>query len=140
MVNIKAEPKPEVRWFLDDNEVTSGGAVTIEGDGTYSRLTVTKTSSKDSGKYKVTAENTIGSDSAEFAVAVTGKVLFWVYASVFAGMCMPIACTNIHVYICISCSFANVYIILHIRMFMTVRVWSLFILGLNKETKGTIKT
>ena len=76
MVNIKAEPKPEVRWFLDDNELKSGGAVTIEGDGTYSRLTVTKTSSKDAGKYKVTAENSIGSDSAEFAVAVTGKVWF----------------------------------------------------------------
>ena len=93
MVNIKAEPKPEVRWFLDDKEVKSGGAVTIEGDGTYSRLTVTKTSSKDAGKYKVTAENTIGSDSAEFAVAVTGKVWFSVYASAFA-------CINIHVCIC----------------------------------------
>ena len=73
MVNIKGEPKPEARWFLDDQEITADARVKIEGDGTYSRLTVTKTSAKDAGKYRVAAENSVGSDSAEFTVAVTGK-------------------------------------------------------------------
>lgn len=53
-----------------------GLGVRIEGDGTYSRLTVGGSSAVNSGTYRIVAKNDIGEDSAEFKVIVKGKLSF----------------------------------------------------------------
>ena len=72
-VNILGSPTPKASWWRNDAEVKSGLDVTIEGDGTFSRLTVKNTSGDVTGKYKVLAENSVGSDSAEFNVVILGQ-------------------------------------------------------------------
>jgi len=72
-VNIIGAPTPKASWWRDDAEVKSGLDVTVEGDGTFSRLTVKNTSAAVSGKYKVVAENSVGSDSAEFSIVILGQ-------------------------------------------------------------------
>ena len=47
--------------------------VTVEGDGTFSRLTVKNTASAAAGTYQVVAENAVGSDSAQFSVVILGQ-------------------------------------------------------------------
>jgi len=53
--------------------VKSGLDVTVEGDGTFSRLTVKNTTGDVSGTYKVLAENTVGSADAQFQVIILGQ-------------------------------------------------------------------
>ena len=72
-VNIFGAPTPKASWWHNDAEIRSGLDVTVEGDGTFSRLTVKNTSADVSGKYKVVAENSVGSDSAEFNVVILGQ-------------------------------------------------------------------
>ena len=74
MVNTQGDPKPDAKWYLGDKQLLSDANTTVEGDGTFSRLTVKGSGSKDSGTYRVTAENEVGSDSAEFQVVVQGKL------------------------------------------------------------------
>jgi len=73
IVNILGSPTPKASWWRNDAEVKSGLDVTVEGDGTFSRLTVKNTSGDVTGKYKVLAENSVGSDSAEFNVIILGQ-------------------------------------------------------------------
>ena len=81
-VNILGAPTPKASWRRGDAELKSGLEVSVEGDGTFSRLTVKNTSAEVSGKYKVVAENSVGSDSAEFDVVILGRfslrILSWV--------------------------------------------------------------
>jgi len=72
-VNIIGAPTPKATWWRNDTEIKSGLDVSVEGDGTFSRLTVKNTSGDATGKYKVVAENSVGSDSAEFNVVILGQ-------------------------------------------------------------------
>jgi hypothetical protein len=72
-VNILGVPTPKSAWCIDGTELKAGGDVGIEGDGTFSRLTVKNTTSKNSGRYTITAENDIGSASADFDCVVQGS-------------------------------------------------------------------
>ena len=72
-VDIRGSPKPKASWWRDDVEVKSGLDVTVDGDGTFSRLTVKNTTADRSGTYRVLAENKVGSDSAEFNVVILGQ-------------------------------------------------------------------
>ena len=73
LVNIKGHPRPVVKWNFNGQEVQPSADVTIEGDGTYSKLTIKRTTGFNSGKYTVVAENEVGSTDAEFNVNVKGK-------------------------------------------------------------------
>ena len=73
-MNITGEPKPESHWFLEDVEIQPDERTQIEGDGTFSRLTVKDVSTRNAGKYTVTAENKVGSSSAAFNVAIQGEL------------------------------------------------------------------
>jgi len=72
-VNIVGAPTPKATWWRGDSEVKSGLDVSVEGDGTFSRLTVKNTGADVTGSYKVLAENSVGSDSAEFNVVILGQ-------------------------------------------------------------------
>ena len=71
-VNILGEPTPKASWQFNGNDLKSGLDVNIEGDGTFSRLTLKNTTSANTGKYVVTAVNDIGSDSATLDCVVQG--------------------------------------------------------------------
>ena len=47
--------------------------VTVDGDGTFSRLSIKKMTSTKAGKYRVEAKNEVGSDQADFTVNVKGE-------------------------------------------------------------------
>jgi len=49
--------------------------VSVEADGTFSQLTVKNTTREATGKYKVVAENSVGSDTAEFDVVILGQFI-----------------------------------------------------------------
>ena len=72
-VNIVGAPTPKATWWRQDSEVKSGLDVAVEGDGTFSRLSIKNTSADVTGTYKVLAENSVGSDSAEFKVVILGQ-------------------------------------------------------------------
>ncbi len=56
-----------------DETIDSGNEYLIESGKDWGRLTLKDTSGKSSGTYKVTAENSAGSDSAEFTVEVKDR-------------------------------------------------------------------
>jgi len=85
-VNISGAPTPKATWWRNDAEVKSGLDVSIEGDGTFSRLTVKNTSGDVTGKYKVVAENKVGSDSAEFDVVILGQFITIIVSSSFLSV------------------------------------------------------
>ena len=72
-VNIIGAPTPKVSWWHNDAEIKSGQHVTVEGDGTLSRLMVKNTSADMTGKYRVIADSSVGSNSAEFNVVILGQ-------------------------------------------------------------------
>lgn len=74
-VNIIGAPTPKASWWRGETEIKSGLDVSVEGDGSFSRLTVKNTSADVTGKYKVLAENSVGSDSAEFDVVILGQFI-----------------------------------------------------------------
>ena len=74
-VNIVGTPTPKASWWFKDSEIKSGLDVSVEGDGTFSRLTVKNTTGEATGMYKVVAENSVGSDTAEFDVVILGQFI-----------------------------------------------------------------
>lgn len=72
LVNVIGIPTPSIKWFLNDSEVKPSADLTLEGDGSFSRLTAKKATGKSAGTYKVVAENEVGSDSALFTVVIKG--------------------------------------------------------------------
>ena len=66
LVDILGCPTPRVKWLCGETEVYAGDGVTIEGDGTFSRLTIKGARGTHSGKYTIVAENKVGKAEAEF--------------------------------------------------------------------------
>ena len=73
LVNIMGAPTPKVTWYHGEEEIYQGSGVTIEGDGTFSRLTIKGVSSTNVGKYRILAKNKVGEASDDFSVKVIGK-------------------------------------------------------------------
>jgi hypothetical protein len=74
-VNITGEPLPKASWQCNGTDIRSGTDVTVEGDGTFSRLTIKNASSNNTARYTVTAENSIGSDKADFDCVIQGEII-----------------------------------------------------------------
>ncbi|CAH1802732.1 unnamed protein product [Owenia fusiformis] len=72
-VNISALPPAKVTWSVNGKELAQSNKVNIETTDTFSTLTVSGTTKDNTGKYRVLAENKVGSDSAEFNVLVRDK-------------------------------------------------------------------
>ena len=73
LVNIEATPTPTVTWFHGDKELRHAGNVTIETEEKFSRLTIKGVTGKQSGAYKIVAENKVGQAEEEFSVTVKGN-------------------------------------------------------------------
>lgn len=70
-VNYTGHPRPRLTWFLGEEEFSYADTTEDSSTFTVKNLTV-----KDSGVYKVVAENSVGTDSAEFTVSVKGDLQF----------------------------------------------------------------
>ena len=75
-------PKPSVTWQLNDKNLSSAGPISIRTDDAgLSTLEVDDSNRLTAGKYRVVAENNLGSASADIEVTVTGQF-------VFIGVCL----------------------------------------------------
>ena len=72
-VNVAGCPVPTVEWTLNDKPIATSHNVTIEATPDSSTLTIKKSAAANAGRYKVVAENEVGSDAAEFKVSVMDK-------------------------------------------------------------------
>ena len=80
-VNISGHPPCTVTWALNGRPLdVKAPEVGIETGDTFSTLTVKPATGKYSGKFRVVAENDVGTDEAELEAAVIGKR---------PGMCCP---------------------------------------------------
>lgn len=72
-VNISGLPVPKVSWYFGEETIVVGNGVSVETTDTFSTLTLKGVSGLNTGTFKVTAENEVGSDSAEFTVQIKDK-------------------------------------------------------------------
>ncbi|EDW50927.1 GM26811 [Drosophila sechellia] len=72
-VDVKGEPAPSLTWFLKETELTPTGQVRLENIDYNSKLTLLDTNRKQSGQYKLRAENINGVDEAEVEVIILDK-------------------------------------------------------------------
>ena len=70
--NISGVPTPSTTWQKDGEPLAPSDNILIDSGDEFSTLTI-KSTRKDTGTYKITAENEIGSDEAEFDVKIRGK-------------------------------------------------------------------
>ena len=72
-VDITGVPATKTTWSRNGAEITSGQGITVEGDGTFSQLTVNNTTPNETFEYEVVVKNNDGSDSAKFNVIFLGS-------------------------------------------------------------------
>jgi len=72
-VDVKGEPAPSLTWFLKETELTSTGQVRLENIDYNTKLTLLDTDRKQSGQYKLRAENINGVDEAVVEVIILDK-------------------------------------------------------------------
>ena len=72
-VSVSGHPEPNISWYHGETELSSANGISIERKDKLSTLTVKGMNSKKAGTYRVTAENSVGSDEAEFTVKVRGR-------------------------------------------------------------------
>ena len=70
-VNVSGFPTPSVNWSLNGKTV-SAREITIATTPDCSTLTVKGSSAKVAGTYSITAQNAVGTDTAEFNIQVIG--------------------------------------------------------------------
>ena len=71
-VTLTGFPAPKSTWYFDGKELKSGNETSIDSSETSSRLTIKNLKSTQIGVYSVKAENTAGSDEAQFTTALKG--------------------------------------------------------------------
>lgn len=74
-VNVRGEPPPTIKWFLLDKELVSEGNVEITNVDYNTILSLTDTIRKQSGLYKIYAENQHGKDEETVEITVLCKYL-----------------------------------------------------------------
>lgn len=70
---FKGYPKPEIKWYKETTELKTIERTTIETTETISTLSIEKLTREDSGRYKIVASNSAGTDSIELSVKVIDK-------------------------------------------------------------------
>lgn len=72
-VDVRGEPPPKISWSLGLTPLESKGNVRIENVDYNTKLTLNDTSRKESGTYKIFAENESGTDEATVEVIILDK-------------------------------------------------------------------
>jgi len=76
--NIAGVPTPAVTWYLADKPVERSSQVKLDSSADQAGLSVGNPTKLNAGKYRVVAENTAGSDSAEITVVILGLLIIFV--------------------------------------------------------------
>ena len=84
-------PAPTARWTRDDEPLDDAENVFPETNSTFARISVIDATVKEAGTYKLTAENIVGEDEAEFTITVKGRghfeSLLWFWGNyLFCGL------------------------------------------------------
>ena len=74
-VSVEGVPKPRVTWHLADAPASSVADVSEEAQNGDCRLVMASAKVSMSGKVKVVAENSVGSDEAVFDLVVKGTCM-----------------------------------------------------------------
>lgn len=74
--NVSGTPAPKVSWSLNGKSTDTFSNVSIEKMNGSSTLKVKGSEPKNAGKYSISAENDVGSESVEINVTVIGKFVF----------------------------------------------------------------
>ena len=74
-VSVKGSPAPQVEWRKDDLSLTTTSRVSTLDNGDVHSLVVFPAKPSDSGPYKCTAKNKVGSATRTFKVVVEGMWL-----------------------------------------------------------------
>ncbi|KRF85408.1 twitchin isoform X27 [Drosophila virilis] len=72
-VDVKGEPAPTLTWSFKEKEVTPSGQLRLDNDDYNTKLVLLDTTRKDTGVYKLKAENINGVDEAEVEVIILDK-------------------------------------------------------------------
>lgn len=71
--DVIGEPPPTISWALKEQVLEPSERIKIENEDYNTRIVISNTSRKDTGKYTVTAENVNGKDTAEVEVTILGE-------------------------------------------------------------------
>jgi predicted phage tail protein len=72
-VDVKGEPAPTIKWSVGIQELTPSSTCKIENEDYNTKLTITETTRKNTGTYKIFAQNDSGTDEAEVEVIIMDK-------------------------------------------------------------------
>lgn len=75
-VKVTGEPPPTCSWFHSDEKLTKSNDVNIEHTPNRTKILIRNAQRKDTGLYKITAENSSGKDEAEVNITVLGEFFF----------------------------------------------------------------
>ena len=70
---VIGEPKPEIKWFYNGQELKQEGRYIIADEDTVHHLEITDIVPEDAGDYIVEAENTYGKATCSAQLQVIGK-------------------------------------------------------------------
>lgn len=73
-VTFTGTPTPKITWYCGETELKTGNGTTIETNGASSRLVIKNVTAANVGIYRVKAENSAGSDEAQFTTALKGAL------------------------------------------------------------------
>ena len=72
-VDVEGEPPPTVTWEFKGRQVGTDAHYRLENEDYNTRLQISSTSRKQSGKYLIKAVNDSGEDEAELEVNILGE-------------------------------------------------------------------
>ncbi|XP_053200690.1 twitchin-like isoform X3 [Panonychus citri] len=72
-VNVIGEPAPKTIWKHEDKELENGQIYQIDNIDYNTKFCLLRATRKETGTYKLTATNEVGSDEAEVVITVLGK-------------------------------------------------------------------
>lgn len=72
-VNVAGEPPPTITWFFEGKEIKNDGDIRIDNIDYNTKFFVLKAKRNQTGKYTITAKNSVGEDTAEIDITVLSK-------------------------------------------------------------------
>ncbi|KAI5639981.1 immunoglobulin i-set domain-containing protein [Phthorimaea operculella] len=72
-IPFTGHPKPKITWVREGETIESGGHYHVERKERHAVLTIRDASKMDSGPYRITAENELGSDNAVINIEISDR-------------------------------------------------------------------
>ena len=67
-------PRPRITWQKEGETIESGGHYSVDTQTRHAILTMRDVTPLDTGCYRLTAENELGSDSVLLKIEISGKI------------------------------------------------------------------